>query len=100
MDAVAGEGDSGVRGGRELAQFVDAIAGWDPHELERARRAVTETLGEQVMVDAAAVSANFHMMTRIADSTGTPLDSGSVDMSAQLREEIGVNDLTSRRHVE
>ena len=37
------------------------------------------------------------MMTRIADGTGTPLDEGSVDMSADIRSQIGVNDFVSAR---
>ncbi|MCH2634106.1 MAG: hypothetical protein MKZ71_10870 [Acidimicrobiales bacterium] len=43
------------------------------------------------------MSANFHMMTRIADGTGTPLDAGTVEPSAEIRDLIGVNGFTSRR---
>ncbi|MGB5760068.1 MAG: alkylhydroperoxidase-related (seleno)protein, partial [Acidimicrobiales bacterium] len=49
------------------------------------------------LVDAAAVCANFNMMVRIADGTGTPLDAGSVPMSQQLRGELGLDELSSRR---
>ena len=47
-----------------------------------------------------AVSANFYMMTRIADSTGTPLDAGTVEPSAEIRELVGVNSFTSRREAQ
>ena len=39
------------------------------------------------------------MMTRIAGGTGTPLDKGSVEMSADLRRELGIDDFVSARHV-
>ena len=49
------------------------------------------------MVDAAAVVANFCMMTRIADSTGTPLDAGTVDVSTEIRSDLGIDSLVSAR---
>ncbi|MCZ7534529.1 MAG: hypothetical protein M5T61_00375 [Acidimicrobiia bacterium] len=49
------------------------------------------------MVDAAAVCANFQMMTRIADATGTPLDEFSVEPSAELRSELGIDSFAGRR---
>ena len=58
---------------------------------------VIRIAGADVLVDAVAVSANFHMMTRIADGTGTPLDAGTVEPSAEIRDLIGVNGFTSRR---
>jgi hypothetical protein len=61
------------------------------------RDAVAATLGETHLVDAAAVVANFAMMTRIADSTGTPLDAGTVGVTDEIRESLGLNDLTSAR---
>lgn len=49
--------------------------------------------------DAVAVSANFHMMTRIADGTGTPLDHAGMERTADVRAKIGVNDYASRRQI-
>lgn len=49
------------------------------------------------MVDAAAEAANFEMMTRLADGTGTPLDEMSVDPSAPLRRDLDLDDLASAR---
>jgi hypothetical protein len=36
-------------------------------------------------------------MCRIADATGTPLDVGTIEPSAEIREILGVNDFMSRR---
>ena len=59
-----------------------------------------DAAGVDVLIDAVAVSANFYMMTRIADSTGTPLDAGTVEPSAEIRELVGVNSFTSRREAQ
>ena len=49
------------------------------------------------MFDAAGVIGNFTMMTRIADSTGTPLDEGAVAISAPMREAMGVDTYATKR---
>ena len=59
-----------------------------------------EVAGAEVLVDAIAVSANFYMMTRIADGTGTPLDTGTVEPSVEIRELVGVNNFTSRHEAQ
>lgn len=48
-------------------------------------------------IDVAAVVANFQMMTRIADGTGTPLDSFTEEVTSELRDGLGVGDLVSTR---
>ncbi|MEY4607067.1 MAG: hypothetical protein ACO3S5_06130 [Ilumatobacteraceae bacterium] len=54
----------------ELLEFTDAIAGYDDAALTEARSALERAAGIEFMVDAAAVAANFEMMTRVADGTG------------------------------
>jgi len=89
---------AGVTNGKLLVDFVDATAaGGDT--LAAARDRVVEAMGFDALVDVAAVVANFTMMTRIADGTGTPLDTGSVEMSAEIREQLGIDDLISTRTV-
>ncbi|MEM7287798.1 MAG: hypothetical protein AAF480_15715 [Actinomycetota bacterium] len=89
---------AGVPHGKLLVEFVNAtVSGGD--DLAARRDEVTAAMGLAGLVDAAAVVANFTMMTRIADGTGTPLDEGSVDMSAGVRAELGVDDFTSKRFV-
>lgn len=69
-------------------------------DLTGVRAEMIEAVGEAGLVDAAAVCANFNMMVRIADGTGTPLDEGTVDMSADLRDQLDLDELTSTRFVE
>ena len=56
----------------EFARVATSPAG-DDDELVRVRTALVEALGESVLVDAAAVVANFEMMTRLAEGTGSVL---------------------------
>ena len=70
LGAIGGNGDGGVPFGRELVAFASAIAGFDGDALVLARRRLNDAAGEAAMVDAAAVAANFEMMTRVADGTG------------------------------
>ena len=101
LEAIAGSdnGDGGVRHGRLLVRLAEAMWEGDPGPLAAVRDELLAAAGADVLVDAVAVSANFHMMTRVADGTGTPLDPGTDEASAGFREEIEVNDLVSRRHV-
>ena len=87
---------AGVPHGALLVEFVNATRA-DADTLAAARDRVAEQMGDESLVDAAAVIANFTMMTRIADGTGTPLDVGTVDMSTELRAAIGVDDFVSKR---
>ena len=101
LEAIAGSdnSDGGVRHGRLLVRLVEAMWEGDPGPLAAVRDDLLSVAGADVLVDAVAVSANFHMMTRVADGTGTPLDPGTDEASLGFRDEIEVNDLVSRRHV-
>lgn len=90
-------GDGGVKHGALLSRLCEAMFSQDPDEMASLRDDVIEAAGADVLVDAIAVSANFYMMTRIADATGTPLDVGTIELSAEIREIVGVNDFMSRR---
>ena len=83
--------------GGMLIDFVDAVTGGDEAGIVSSRRALTATIGSAGMLETAAVIGNFMMMTRIADSTGTPLDRGSVEMSTQLRDDMGLDELPTAR---
>jgi hypothetical protein len=67
---ASGDGDAGLPHGAALMAFAEAIAGWDDDALRVARERLVADAGEAFMVDAAAVAANFEMMTRVADGTG------------------------------
>jgi len=93
------EVDSGVEGGAELTDFVEAVVLDDGEAsadaISQARLAVVGRLGEEATVDAAAVIANFQRMVRIADSTGIPLDEPVAMMTQNIRCELGINNYSA-----
>jgi hypothetical protein len=64
----------------ELMAFATAVASRDEAELALARERLLAASNARVLVDAAAVAANFQRMVRIADSTGIPLDSSRMSL--------------------
>jgi hypothetical protein len=74
LDAVAtGRAGAGLDHGDQLLRFAGACAGHDDDALRLARRQLARVTDEAFMIDAAAVAANFEMMTRLADSTGAKM---------------------------
>jgi hypothetical protein len=98
LDAVAaGRAGVGLAHGDALLRFAGACGGTDDVELAAARSALVAETDEAFMVDAAAVAANFEMMTRLADSTGAAMPAERLARSAREIEAMGIADLTSRR---
>ena len=81
-----GEGDPLLPGGSELIGFVDATL--SGHEIAPARAAVVAALGAEAAADAAAVTANFEMMNRIADGVGMPVGAGTRRRMAGIIREL------------
>jgi hypothetical protein len=98
LTAVAeGRPGVGLAHGDALLRFAGACAGTDDGELAAARAALVAETDEAFMVDAAAVAANFEMMTRLADGTGAAMPAERLERSAFAIEIMGVEQLTSRR---
>ena len=85
-DEAATAGD--VAHAKALMNFAESFARRDESALVDARSQLLEEAGAAVLVDAAAVAANFQRMVRIADSTGIPLDARNVALSATVRKEL------------
>lgn len=98
IDAIAeGDGDAGLPHGAELVAFTDAVAGVDEAALITARAALVASAGVEFMIDAAAVVANFEMMTRIADGSGARFPEAGADHRAAISEKLHISDFTSAR---
>jgi hypothetical protein len=98
LQMVAGEDNAsggGIRHGRELAAFAEAVASRDETDLEKSRSALVQAGGAEVMVDAAAVAANFQRMVRIADSTGIPLDKVANALSTPAQQSLNLRSFGS-----
>jgi len=98
VDAVNGnEVEQAVPHGPLLVRFVDAVLGDDPERAESARAGLAASATPAAVADAAAVLANFEMMTRVADSTGARLVAGRLSSTEHEREALGVNAFPSAR---
>ena len=98
LSAVAeGRAGVGLAHGDALLRFASACGGTDDSELGAARAALVAETDEAFMVDAAAVAANFEMMTRLADGTGATMPEERLERSAFAIKTMGIEHLTSRR---
>ncbi|HSH11972.1 MAG TPA: hypothetical protein VLA10_09305 [Ilumatobacter sp.] len=94
---AAGAAGVGIAVGDELVRFASACAGTDDVELGLARTGLVAASDEAFMIDAAAVAANFEMMTRLADGTGASMPDERTDLAAPTIEAFAIGTITSRR---
>ena len=86
---------SGVPDEDVLVPFAEAAVLRDALALVSARDALAKRMGDDALVDAACIVANFQRMVRIADGTGIPLDTPLALFSVDLRSELGIDDFGS-----
>ena len=96
-EVAAGGAGSGIADGSVLLGFATACAETDDDALGLARDRLAEVRGEAFMIDAAAVAANFEMMTRLSDSTGATMPAAGVEAMASTIGVMGIAEVTSRR---
>jgi hypothetical protein len=89
---ASGQGDAGLPHGSELVAFAEAIAGYDEHRLAQARSDLVSATSSAFMVDAAAVAANFEMMTRVADGTGATFEPKAHEARSALGKQLGITE--------
>ena len=94
--AMASEGD--IAHARLLEAFATTIASREEKGLGEARDALAAAAGDEVVVDAAAVAANFQRMVRIADSTGIPLDEMTAVASVKIRRNLDLERFATASH--
>lgn len=76
-----------------LVEFADAVVVRDGRRITLAREALRKLLGEEALIDAAAVAAAFHGFVRIADAIGIPYTTAAQGRDApEIRERAGVNE--------
>jgi hypothetical protein len=94
--AAAVEGAAGtVPYAAELVGFVDAVA--TGADADAPRRDLARAAGQAAVVEAAAVLANFEMMTRVADGTGAATPAGIVSRLAGERARLGLDAFRTAR---
>ncbi len=95
-------GDTGIAHGEGLVTFASAGVAGDVADLATAPGAIRDAAGSGALVDPAAVVGNFQGMVRIgivriADGAGIPLDGVTLALTSGLREDLGVEEGSSRR---
>ena len=92
LDIVAGRENTReeVPQANELIEFAEAATMRDDRRLAAARNTLADLLGEEAVVDSAAVIAAFNMNTRIADATGIPLDETGHDAREAIATRLDV----------
>ena len=80
-----------------LGQFVAAVVGDDPIAAVEARALLVDRLGQDWLIDASAVIANFEMMTRLADATGARLRPEQLEAAAAIIDDLGLDAFPSAR---
>ncbi len=90
LRAALGEGGGGVPNGEILARFAEAATrGTD--DLDAVRAELLKAVGPEALVEAASTVGAFNGLVRAADSTGIPLDDGTLSASVDFRAELGLN---------
>ena len=85
------EGENAVPDCGPLLDYAEAVHAGEKRAIGRTRGVVSERLGAEAMVDAAAVIAIFTAVVRIADATGITLEAYKADVSAEMRASLGID---------
>ena len=94
---MTGVGDGGVPHGELLMQFAEAVLAGERRGIDRARAALLSAVGPDGVVDAAGVVGLFNAIDRVADATGTALEDKKSEVSAGMREDIGIDAFARRK---
>ncbi|NQV97033.1 MAG: hypothetical protein HQ486_04490 [Acidimicrobiaceae bacterium] len=103
VSVQAATGGVAVNFAAELVSFATAATNYDTGDgnddsaLATSREALISTIGLDATIDAAAVIANFEMMTRLADSTGARMPTEVVADRSATATAMGVDKVVSRR---
>jgi len=81
---------SGVEHGELLRELTEAtvLSQWE--DLQEIRERACKILGHQTLADILTVASGFNGITRVADSTGIPLDKTTAETTFDLRKTTGI----------
>ena len=80
-----------------MIELAEAILSDDKGRLDAAREAILTSMGSDAVVDSAGVAGLFNAIDRIADATGAPLEKDKEEMTAEMREAIGINEFAATK---
>lgn len=82
---------SGVPHGELLVALAEAVVARHETKLASLRERAVDDMGAEQLVDALAVAGNFQRMVRIADGTGIPLDTFAMQLTQDIRQDLGLD---------
>lgn len=97
LTSILGSEDDRIPHAEALRAFADAFYADDPNALPAAREDLHDAIGSAALVDAAGIVGVYDAVVRIADATGTPLEDYKVEISGDLRAELGIDEFPSAR---
>lgn len=75
--------------------FAEAVINGDNAAIQGVRDRMLETLGAEAVVDAAGVVATFDAIDRVADGTGVEQHQIVLDATADVRNELGIDEFAT-----
>jgi|TARA_B110000003_G_scaffold4390_1_gene4732 hypothetical protein len=89
--AVLGKtsGDGGIPHGELLNNFVDATLSFDAAATTERRKLLRQAIGDDGLVDAAAVAAMFQLNTRAADAAGVSVEAATLEGRERIGASLG-----------
>lgn len=98
LGLVTGEGASpDIPNGDLFAAFAEEIVGGDANRIAVARDALFEVLGNDAVVDAAAVAALFNAINRVADAIGIQFESSKLERTDDFRAALSLDEFQTAR---
>lgn len=76
--------DSKVSAAAEIMAAVDAAVLRDHYEIDDARSALVDRIGEPAAVRVFAIAGNFEMMNRLLDAIGAPVGKGVTGLADEM----------------
>ena len=92
LSGVLGDDDVGVEDEGLLVAIAEAVFAGDPIDLAHLRAEAVRTIGAEKFVDAIGIASGFNGITKVANATGIPLDTKTEEVTASLRQQIGIDD--------
>ena len=98
LGLVTGQGDSpDIPEGELFAAFAEEIVSGEESRIGQARNQLYERLGNEAVVDAAAVAALFNAINRVADAIGIQFEASKLERTDDFRNALDLDSFQTAR---
>jgi|TARA_Y100000310_G_scaffold214625_1_gene215527 hypothetical protein len=93
LNAVTdGSNAAGIAFDHVLGELTEALINGDKTSLIAQRNRACREMGELLTVDALGIASAFNGITRVADSTGIPLDPETSNQTVDIRNQARIDE--------